>query len=178
MKKHILLVVMLIGSMGSFAQVFSTAETLKPGTFSFGIEPMIIASGTSDFILFGHVGYGVAKGVDLGAKIGILGGATYIGADMEMAFLKNYSLSAGAHAAGDFGLDATFIGTYSLASNVNFYGGADLDINFGGNIYVPIWLPIGVEVQLNKSMAFLFEVQIGVTSAADHKFGGGVNIYF
>lgn len=178
MKKLILFFTVLVVSTGAFAQVFSTAETLKPGTFSFGIEPMIIASGSSDFILFGHVGYGIAKGVDLGAKVGILGGATYVGADMEFAFLKNFSLSAGAHAAGDFGLDATFIGTYTMAKNVNLYGGADLDINFGGNVYVPVWLPIGVEVQLSKSMAFLFEAEIGITSGANHKFGGGVNIYF
>lgn len=178
MKKSLIVLSLFFISTIGFGQVFSTSETLKQGTFSFGIEPMIIASGASDFILFGHVGYGVAKGVDLGAKIGILGGNTYIGADMELAFMKNFSLSAGAHAAGDFGLDATFIGTYDMTNSVKLYGGADLDVNLGGDVYLPVWIPVGLEVQISKSMAFLFEAEVGLTNSADHRFGGGVNIYF
>ncbi len=178
MKKIHLFAFALVLSTALQAQVFNTAKTLKKGTFSLGIEPMIIANGGTDFILYGHMGYGLTSGIDLAAKAGILAGSTYIGADVEFAFLKNFSLSAGAHAQGDFGLDATFLGTIDLAKNVNVYGGADLDINFGGNVYFPIWLPIGVEVALNKNMAFLFEAEIGVSNSAPHLFGGGINIYF
>jgi len=179
MKKVILLVFVLIQAFISQSQVFNTAKTLKKGNFSVGIEPMIITSGGTDFILFGHLGYGLTSGIDLGAKVGVLGGANYVGADVEFAFLKNFSLSTGAHSWGNFGLDATFIGTYGLTKSVNLYGGIDADINFPDNdVKIPLWLPIGVEIGIKKSMAFLFEASVGLTNDAVHMFGGGVNIYF
>jgi hypothetical protein len=164
----------LIGS----SQVFNTSQTLKEGTFSFGIEPLLIASGNGDFVLFGHAGYGLVPGVDLGLKVGVFGGSTYVGADVEFAFVKNFSISAGAHATGIFGLDATLIGSFPLASNVNFYAGADADLNFGNDLTLPLWIPLGLEVQLNKNMAFLFEALPGITQSAPHLIGGGVMVYF
>ena len=160
------------------AQVFNTAKTLKKSTFSVGVEPMIIASGADDFLLFGHAGYGLTSGIDLGFKFGVLGSTSYVGGDVEFGINKNFSFSAGAHTYGDFGLDATFLGTYELAKNVNLFGGLDADVNFGGNVYFPVWIPLGCEIELNKSMAFVFEASIGVYDSAPHMFGGGVNFYF
>lgn len=160
------------------AQVFNTSQTLKEGTFSFGIEPLLIASGNGDLVLYGHAGYGLVSGVDLGLKMGVFGGSTYVGADVEFAFIKHFSISAGAHATGIFGLDATLIGSFPLASNVNFYGGADMDLNFGKDLTLPLWIPIGVEVNLNKNMAFLLEAIPGITQSAPHLIGGGVMVYF
>ncbi|MGE4289502.1 MAG: hypothetical protein AB7E36_12500 [Salinivirgaceae bacterium] len=167
----------LTGLIGS-SQVFNTSQTLKEGTFSFGIEPLLIASGNSDFMLFGHAGYGLVQGVDLGLKVGVFGGSTYVGADVEFAFIKNFSISAGAHATGIFGLDATLIGSFPLASNVTFYGGLDADLNFGKDLTLPLWIPLGLEVHLNKNMAFLFEALPGITQSAPHLIGGGVMVYF
>lgn len=178
MKNIVLITFCLALGFSAMAQVFNTSETLKTGTFAIGIEPMIIANGSSDFILFGHIGYGLAKDVDISAKAGILANLNYYGADVEFGFLKNFSLSAGAHVWGDFGLDATFLASINIASNVDIYGGADLDLNFGDDVYTNFWIPIGVEVELNKTMSFLMEASIGINNTAPHLFGGGVNVYF
>jgi hypothetical protein len=178
MKNIILIAICLTLGIVSKAQVFNTAKTLNTGTFAIGIEPMVIANGGSDFILFGHIGYGLAKDIDISAKAGILANSNYYGADVEFGFLKNFSLSAGAHVWGDFGLDATFLGSFDVASNVNIFGGADLDLNFGDDVYTNFWIPIGVEVELNKTLAFIMEASIGIDSNTPHLFGGGVNVYF
>jgi len=178
MKKVFTLIIGLAFVLGASAQVFNTAKTLKQGTFALGIEPTILAKGGTDFALFGHVGYGIAKGIDIAAKASVLSGSNYYGADIEFAFMKNMSLSAGAHIWGDFGLDATFLGTYEIAKNVDLYGGLDFDLNLGGNIYANFWIPVGVEVQISKEMNFIFESSIGINSSATHMFGGGINVYF
>lgn len=178
MRKIVLFAFCFICAGGSYAQVFNTAKTLKTGTFAVGVEPMIIAKSGSDFILFGHIGYGLADDIDISAKAGILSSTNYFGADIEFSFMDNFSLSAGAHSWGDFGLDATFLGNYEIASNVNLYGGADVDLNLGGNVFINFWIPVGVEVELNKNMAFLLEASIGLNNSAPHFFGGGVNVYF
>jgi len=180
MKKIAIIAICFVCGFGATAQVFNTGKTLKQGAFAIGIEPMIIANGGSDFILFGHIGYGLTNGIDISAKTGVLSSSNYYGADIEFALGKNFSLGGGAHVWGDFGLDATFLGTIDIAKNVDLYGGADADFNFGENsdLYINFWIPIGVEVQLNKNMAFIMEASIGISDTAPHLFGGGVNIYF
>lgn len=161
------------------AQVFNTGQTLKKGVFSAGAEPAIIAGGNADFMLFGHLGYGLKSNIDFGAKVGVLGpGETYLGADIEFGITKNISVSGGAHIDGDFGLDGTLLGTYPISNSVNLYGGLDADIYFSGNTYVPLWIPVGVEVGLKKSFAFILEASVGLTNGASHIIGGGVIAYF
>ena len=178
MKKVTFLSICLFFVMGVYSQVFNTSKTLKQGTFAVGVEPMIITKSGSDFILFGHIGYGLATGIDISAKASMLYNTSYYGGDIEFAFMDHFSVSAGAHVWGDFGLDATFLGSYDIANNVDIYGGADIDLNFGGNVYINFWIPIGIEVELNKNMAILLESSIGINSSAPHLFGGGVNVYF
>jgi hypothetical protein len=152
MKKYILILLVSVSSLTLFSQVFNTAGILKTNNFSSGVEPMIFAEGTSDFILFGHLGYGLAKNIDLGAKAGFLyNNQIYFGADMEFGLGRHFSLSAGAHQFGDFGLDMTFLGTWNLVKNARLYAGIDADAVFPkGDIYFPLWLPIGIEVNISK----------------------------
>jgi hypothetical protein len=37
---------------------------------------------------------------------------------------------------------------------------------------------VGIEVDLKKNLAFIFEASIGLTDPAYHVIGGGVVIYF
>lgn len=178
MKKFTILLFFTICILSANAQVFSTAKTLKPGTVALGVQPTIIANGVSDFILFGHVGYGIAKGIDIAAKAGVLHNSNYIGADIEFSFMKNMSLSAGAHVWGVFGLDATYLITFDIAKNVDLYAGADADLMLEGNTYLDFWIPFGVEVQLSKNLAFLMEAEVALTDGTAHMFGGGVVAYF
>ncbi|MDA3890493.1 MAG: hypothetical protein PF517_02385 [Salinivirgaceae bacterium] len=178
MKKITLISLFVAIAFMASSQVFNTSKTLKSRAFSVGIEPMIITNGGSDIIVFGHLGYGLTKGIDISAKAGILHNANYYGGDIEFAFMKNMSFSAGAHVWGDFGLDATYLLTFDIAKNVDLYGGVDADFIVEDNPYFNFWIPIGVEVYLSKTMAFLMEASIGINDSAPHLFGGGVNIYF
>ncbi len=179
MKKLLLLSVASFVLFTANAQVQNTGETLKAGTFTVGIDPTIIAEGDNDFILYGNFGYGLKKGIDLNGRIGVLGpGDTYIGADVEFALGSKFSFSAGAHSYGDFGLDGTFLATFGLGKSADFYVGFDADFNFGDEVYVPLWIPVGVEIGVRKNMSFLLEADIAATDEAYHMITGGLNFYF
>jgi hypothetical protein len=161
----------------SNAQVFNTAQTLKKGIFSVGIEPMLIANGT-DFTMYFHGGYGLTNGVDLAVKFSAFSPVNYVGADVEFNLSKYFSLSTGAHFWGDFGLDGTLLGTLPVKKGINFYSGFDTDMNFGSSVYLNFWIPVGFEIQIKKKMSFILEASIGLNNTANHYIGGGLNFYF
>ncbi len=178
-KKLFLLACILSLSFFTNAQVFNTAGTLKPGKFSAGFEPGVYVNGSTRFNLFLHGGVGIVKNLDFALKLGIAEPNIYFGGDIEYAFAKFFSLSAGAHTFGNFALDATALFTFDLGSTVNLYTGLDNDIIFAENeTIVPLWIPIGIEVPIKSYMLFLFETEINVTDNASHYIGGGLNFLF
>ena len=54
----------------------------------------------------------------------------------------------------------------------------DIDLNFRDNLYVPLWIPVGVESKLNKTIAFLFEAELPVSSHANAIIDGGFSFRF
>ncbi|MBN2818703.1 MAG: hypothetical protein JXP36_07030 [Bacteroidales bacterium] len=176
MKKLLFIPVLLI-SICLNAQVFNTSSTLKRGQFSAGFEPGIYASG-SDAYIFLLGGVGITSGVDLGVKIGTLNSNTYIGADVEFEMGKRFSISAGAHSWGNFGLDGTALFTVPIKSSVKLFTGLDLDINLDDDISIPLWVPLGLEIGMSNRMAFIFESEICLTNVGSHWIGGGLNFYF
>lgn len=180
MKKGLVFISALIITLSSTAQVFNTAKTLKEGTFAIGVQPMLMTKGSSDFILFGQFGYGIKSGIDLNAKASVFGsGSNYFGIDIEFNLEEHFSLSGGAHVWGDFGLDVTALGTIDLKKGVALYGGLDVDMNIGNDdVYFPLWIPVGIEVLMNKNVAILVEASIGLTSSAPHLISGGFCAYF
>jgi hypothetical protein len=180
MKKFLFLSILTISTIALNAQVFNTSSTLKRGQFSAGFEPGFYINGAADFNLFLHGGAGITKGVDLGLKVGVLtGGSTYVGGDVEFALGKRFSLSAGAHSFGDFGLDGTALFTFPIRHVAHFYTGFDADIDFGNNdVYFPLWIPVGLEIPMGNRMAFLFESEICLTNVGSHYLGGGLNFFF
>lgn len=180
MKRLILSTLLLLVVTVSHAQVFNTGQTLKPKTFSFGIEPAVLINGGNDFILFLHGGYGLKKGIDLGVTAGVLGPDNYFGANVEFTLGKNISLAGGAHSFGSFGLDGTLNLTFGIARGVRLITGLDTDINFpkGGDTQFLLWIPAGVDVGLRKNMSFILEAEIGLTDPAYNLIGGGVVFYF
>lgn len=164
-----------------FAQTFKTSKTLKEGVFSAGVQPVYLTkNSTSDFMLFGHMGYGLQSGVDLGAKVGFLGDKVdpYFGVDAEFAVRNNISVTGGAHVWNDFGLDFCAIWSDKIANGVELYSGLDFDFNFGNKLYVPVWMPIGIEIYQPKGFSVLLEANVGLSKHAWHMIGGGVNFYF
>lgn len=180
MKKIGLISLLIISIIGlTNAQVFNTSSTLKKKQFSVGIEPAFLINGDEEFYLFLHGGAGIASGVDLGLKFGVLGDETYIGGDIEFALGKRFSLAAGAHSFYDFGLDATALFTFPIVKSADIYTGLDMDINFEENdTEFPVWIPVGVQIGMKQNLVFLFEAEINVTDVGYHFFGGGVNFFF
>lgn len=188
MKKPIFFVTIMLISIMSFGQLFSTGQTMKRKKFSLGVEPSILINGDTDFMLFMHGGYGLKKGIDLGLKFGFLGNDEYIGGDVEFMLGRYFSFAGGAHHFGAFGVDACLLGTYPIRSDVRISSGFDLDVNFvdkydnngdedGKEAQFLGWIPISLEIGLRKNMAFIFEAEINVTDHGYHFIGGGLNFY-
>ena len=201
MKKYWLLFLMITTAIGTYGQVFNTGQTLKKGVISLGVEPMFrMRGGINNPTVYGHAGYGLTSGIDFAVKVGVgnagvgktgivkTGNRRYIGADIEFALAKRMSLSFGAHHSGDFGLDGTFLFDIPIKQVHCIYLGVDSDTNFRekinesgekvNDLRVLVWVPIGVEIEINKSFHFLFESLIAVSPDAYHIIGAGVNYYF
>ncbi len=178
MTKIVIFIAGLLLTLTLQAQVFSTGETLKKGKFSAGIEPLVMVGGHSNGVnIFLHNGFGLASGLDLSVTGGV-GHGNYIGADLEWSLGKYISLAAGAHHFGDFGLDGTLLFTHPLQKSVKLYFGCDAGIVFANDFYLLLWVPVGLEISLQKNMSFVFETEIGLTEDSYHIIGGGLNFYF
>lgn len=168
------------------AGVFGTAGLLKPGHFTFGLEPEIAFS-PSHFILWIHGGLGLTRSIDLDVQLG-LGADMVFGADLEFGLIRDtkntpgLSFAAGAHGSSNLGLDATLL----LSNNFrtfSFFGALDADIEFvdTGNeteIILPIYFDLGVAIPIARQMEFIFEGNIGITEHAASSLSGGVLFYF
>lgn len=156
------------------AQVFNTAEVIKPAKFSLGVAPIYF---NENFGLFFMGNVGIKSGIDFSLKYAVLETRDYFSADLEWALLKNssmaLSLTTGCHSYYDFGLDISGNVSFRLMSDVAFYTGLDMDINFGNDLYAPFWIPIGVEIKLNRMIAFLFEAELPLNSSAYPIIDGG-----
>ena len=163
------------------AQVFGTAQTLKSGTFSIGVNPLIYDLGENEEALFAHVGLGLSPGFDLGFKIGLGLEETYFGLDLEWVLRRispYISLSVGAHSWGDIGIDGTFNLTIPISRQVDLYTGLDLDVVFADDdTLIPIWIPVGIDVALRKKMSLIIEIEIKANEEAYNIFGAGLNFY-
>ncbi|MBN1952918.1 MAG: hypothetical protein JW801_17065 [Bacteroidales bacterium] len=179
--KKILFSLLIIIAMGlnSKAQIMSTSSTLGPGHFSLGIEPGIYATGGVDFNLFLHGGIGLTSNADLSMKLGLLGNAVYVGGDVEFALSKRFSIAAGAHNHGVFGLDFTALATLPLGP-ARLYSGLDSDLNFitNNDLQAALWVPLGLELPLKRQMIFYFETEINLTPAGSSFIGSGLSFLF
>lgn len=180
MKKiKLFFVLAVITCSGIQAQVFNTSSTLKLGQFSVGVEPALYINGGNDFNLFLHGGAGITSNVDFGLKLGVMGGDVYFGGDVEFSLSRFFSISGGAHVYNDLGLDATGLVTLPLGSAANLYSGLDADMIFAsGGPYLPLWIPLGLEIPIKNHLLFYFETEILLTNYGTHIIGGGVSFVF
>ncbi|MFP4023199.1 MAG: hypothetical protein ACLFVR_01635 [Thiohalospira sp.] len=192
MKKIVLILLLVFGffTYGQ-AQIFNTGQTLKKGVAALGVQPAIhVNGGVNGAILYAHAGYGLTSGIDVAVKAGVGRLNTYyLGGDIEFAIAKHMSLAFGSHkSGGKFGIDGTFLFDIPIKNKAVFYSGVDSDVNFSkrvnsngdevNDIDLLVWVPVGVEIRISKSIHFLAESSIGVTPASYHIFGGGINLYF
>ncbi len=202
MRKIFLFLVFLVAlSTTGFSQIFNTGQTLKARQFSVGAEPsVIIDGGNPNFMFFGHLGYGLKKGIDIGLKAGASPGySNYIGGDLEFALGRYFSFAAGAHYFGNMGLDGTLLFTYPIRSDVRISSGFDSDLNFVSTTKINDkgtetteddtrtevtkpefvgWVPISLEIGLKRNLALIFEVEINVVKHSGHNAFSGNSYHF
>jgi hypothetical protein len=191
MKKIVLFLLFVFGLLTySQAQIFNTGQTLKKGVAALGVQPAIhVNGGVNGAILYAHAGYGLTPGIDVAVKAGVGRFNTYyLGGDIEFALAKHMSLAFGGHKSGNFGVDGTFLFDIPIKNKVVIYSGADSDVNFTNrvnsngdkvnDIDLLVWIPVGVEIRISKSIHFLAESSFGITPASYHIIGGGINLYF
>jgi len=161
------------------AQVFNTAETLEPLKFSAGFAP-IYYNENLGLLLMGEVG--IKQDIDFSIRYAVLEYEDYFGADLEWKLLNrnsfNLSLTTGCHVYYDFGLDVSGNFSYRIKQDIALYTGMDIDLDFGSDLYVPFWIPLGVEIRLNKTIAFLFEAELPVSNHANAIIDGGFSFRF
>ena len=161
------------------AQVFNTAEILKPLKFSAGIAPIYY---NENFGLLLMAEAGIKQDIDFNLRYSILEYEDYFGADLEWKLMdKNslaFSFTTGCHVYYDFGLDVSGNLSYQLRDDIALYTGVDIDLNFGNDLYVPSWIPVGIEINLNHTIAFLFEAELPITNHANAIIDGGFSFRF
>jgi hypothetical protein len=147
--------------------------------FSVGLAP-VYYNENFGLLLMGEAG--IKQDIDFSLKYAILEFDDYFGAELEWKLLdKNsyaFSLTTGCHVYYDFGLDVSGNFSFRIKNDIALYTGLDMDFNFGNQLYVPLWIPIGVEIMLNKTIAFLFEAEIPVTNNANAIIDGGLSFRF
>lgn len=178
-KQFVLFAILLAMGVSSQAQVFNTGSTLRPRQFSVGLNPVFW---DSDLGFFFHGGYGLKTGIDFGVHFGVLNYGNYFGADLEWQFMSGkpaMSLSTGGHVIGEtFGLDLAANLSIPIRSDVDIYTGFDTDFLFTEpeTIFWG-WIPVGLELALQRRMTMMLEGEISVTDAPSI-FGGGIAFYF
>jgi hypothetical protein len=202
MKKSLVILGLACLPLFSFSQVFNTASILKPGSFSFSVEPVIIQDNLGAFF---QAGVGLTRGVDLALKAGFLQHEAapapiiaptptpYIGMDLEWKLKgarPSISITTGAHRNefGAFGLDGSFNLSFAIGKRVFPYTGFDSDLNFDHHDYyyghyhedatLLMWIPVGVEIYLRKSISFIVEAEIPLQDNAYYVMGAGFTFYF
>jgi hypothetical protein len=166
-----------------FAQVLNTASTLRPGSFSLSIAPVIYVDRGNDLGLFLSGGFGIARDIDLALKLNLEnGGRNYFGGDVEFSILRgmpSISLALGAHAYRQVGLDGTLNITFPIHRTVALFSGLDFDAEFHDHGQdFPLWVPVGLEVMLRSSLSLIMEIDIAATEPATNIFALGMSIFF
>lgn len=166
-----------------FAQVLNTASILRPGSFSLSIAPLIYVDRGNDLGLFLSGGFGVTRGIDIALKLKVENeGRNYIGGDVEFTLLRDMpliSLALGAHAYRQVGLDGTLNITFPIRRTISLFSGVDFDAEFHNNGQnFPLWVPVGLEVMLRRSLSLIMEIDIAAMEPAANIFALGMNIFF
>ncbi len=178
MKKVFFLVLFVMVSLLTNAQVFNTTDILEKGKISVGFEPAIfIQDGSDDFRSFFHGGYGLGNKIDLAVKISPLSNDRYYGADLEYGYNETLSFSIGAHHYSKFILDATVNYSIPLIADIKLTTGFDADY-FTNNSRVAVWLPVGFSLDIKENLSAIMEFEFELTDEAYNFVGIGMAYEF
>lgn len=193
MKKYSALVLLglgiLLGSRNPVqAGTFETASRLRPGGFSLGLEP---AAGFSpaQFIFYLHGDVGLTRTIELETKLGF-GSYSYFGANLQFGLVPDTNKTVGvafiggAHGTSHLGLETALLVSKRFRT-FSLYGALDGNFEFVPNparnettLEVPFYLNLGVGIPAARNMEVFLEGNLGLDSAANSGFAGGVKFYF
>jgi len=182
MMKRIFFLFCLIFTIQVNAQVFKNGRVLAPGKVMLGANPLFY-NNSKDLGMFFHGRVGLKSGVDANVRYGFFDGEDYAGIDLDWRLFAgdiSLTLKTGGHVWGDFAFDIGAQFSIALRSDAFLFTGIDADILFPrtNGIHLQTWLPVGVELRMNKSFSFILEGDIALNTSTNHIFGGGMGLYF
>jgi hypothetical protein len=185
MKKLIIVCIFALSySLSTYSQIFHTANTLGPGRFMIGVEPVVFARGAGNFGLFFHGGVGIKSGIDLRLKYGFINNYTnYFGGDINWRLYNGkpcISLTTGAQSfGGNVGLNAALNLSFPIKSDIHIYTGLHSNMYFTGSNF-QFWFPLGVYINLRSHVALILEAEIPLNNSGYNYgvIGGGFSFKF
>lgn len=165
---------------------FSDAETLRPGTFSLGVQSAIYTELDNEAMLLLRGVYGVNAGLSLHGKLGLLRDDTYIGGHFEYLLTGessapfSFSALGGVYAFGELGLKLGGIISKNM-DQLSLYSGLTFEPLFiDPDVLTPLLIPVGVDIPLGNQANFILEADIGANDDADfyQALHFGINFYF
>ncbi|MBR8537143.1 hypothetical protein KDU71_16355 [Carboxylicivirga sediminis] len=181
MKKLILIALLFGTAWVANAQVFGSPQMVGKGKGNFGMMPtLLVTNGNDQLMLFMNGGFGIAQGIDLGMKLGVLGNSNFVGMDLQFSKSKNFSFAAGIHSFNDVALDLTGLLSFNVGKGARLSTGLDADIVFANTTRMPVWIPINLEIWIKENMTFMLEADIDTKlfSNSYHLISVGVQVYF
>jgi hypothetical protein len=65
-----------------------------------------------------------------------------------------------------------------ISKDARIFTGLNSSVLFANEARLPIWVPLGVEVNIREKLSFILETQIAVSKPAYHIISAGVAYYF
>lgn len=150
---------LMLGSTQVQAQdgYFSNARTLEKGTFTVGIQPVILTE-QDDFMMMFRGSYGLAHRITGHLKVGALGDETYVGSHLEANLLSepesNLSLAllAGVYSYGETGLKLGMNVSHNF-DPISLYTGISYEPLFLDNdeTFDILLLPLGLDYHVEDA---------------------------
>lgn len=181
-KKYLLIGVLLLSATVVKAQIFETAGKPKKGELSLGVNPFVTGD---DWGLFLRGSYGLGQGFDARFSYAFIDDRKdYINADFGKNIISG-SINVAARAGfqirdGRFGLNCTGLADVDILKSSHLYSGIMMEVNFPkhADSEISLWVPIGLEWNCNKTIAFLVEADLGADDATHNIFSAGLKITF
>ena len=179
MKKIIFIILLGFTCRMGISQVFNTGNLLDQGKFSAGVAPAYFINGTNGTpLLFLYGNYNLRNDIAFNLKIGSSISKAYFGAGMTWGLGNGFTLGTGVHNYDYFGIDLNVLYNAHLSKDARLFTGLNSSVLFASEARLPIWIPLGVEVNIRENLSFILETQIAITKPAYHIISAGVVYYF
>jgi len=184
--------VLLVFLLGGFQTLkaqdgfFSDAQTVRPGQFNLGIQPIIYTDSDNFMLMFRGV-YGVQPNLSIAGKVGLFDDRdTYIGGHLKYQLAGeptdplSFSIIGGVYSFTDIGLKFSGILSKNLIA-LSIYSGLSYEPLFVNNSTLNAFmLPVGFDVPFSSQSAIILEGDIAVNDDGlpYQAITFGLNFYF